>query len=279
MRGAVRRAVTHGDAKGDVGTDLWGIAVEAPVAVIINHQPWTVVLATPSDLEALVTGMLLTEQVIVSAAHIATIETAELLDEFTVSVEIPDAAIDRDAWRARSVIRRTACGLCGIESLADLQRRRDEWRAIVPVHDDAIRTAMRALAQHQPLNAATRTVHAAAWCGLDGTIHMVCEDVGRHNALDKLVGTLARADRLAESGFVLMSSRCSYEIVYKTSILNAQILASISAPTTLALRWAEALGIPLATAMGRGDGLEIVRFTTPPTPAFAPREDTQHVDR
>lgn len=277
--GVSHRAITRIDRTGATHDDTWGIAVEAPVAILINGVPWTVMLATPSDLEDLAIGMLLTEHVIDSASRITSIGVGELLDEFTVSVDIPDEAIDREALGARTLISNTACGLCGIESLADLHRRRGEWQAVVSVNDDAIRLALRTLPGHQPLNAATHSVHAAAWCALDGSIQLVREDVGRHNALDKLVGSLARAGRLAEQGFVLMSSRCSYELVYKTSVLNAQALASVSAPTNLALRWAGQLGIPLVTCLGRGDALEIVRFTPPASPPFDSFEDMVHVGR
>jgi FdhD protein len=162
----------------------------------------------------------------------------------------------------------TACGLCGVESLAELHRRaEDRVGPVVPVTDAAIRRAFAALPMHQPLNAATRSVHAAAWCDLDGAIRLVREDVGRHNALDKLIGALARTERLQDPGFVVMSSRCSYELVSKAAAANTQLLATVSAPTSLALDWAAALQLPLAGCVRSGAGDRVVRFSARATEA------------
>ncbi len=259
MPGLRHRLVHIADDAGRRDEDTWGIAVEAPVAIVVNGVPWTVMLATPVDLEALAFGILLTERVIRNPSCITDISVDEYLDEFTVRVTADHHTIDHRALRSRSLMSNTACGLCGIESLAQLHRRREEWQAVVNVDDNAIRRAMASLPSHQPLNAATHSVHAAAWCGLDGRLQTVSEDIGRHNALDKLIGSLALSGRIDEAGFVLMSSRCSYELVYKTAVLNAQLLASISAPTTLALNWASQLGIPLATCTVKDASIEIVR--------------------
>jgi FdhD protein len=162
--------------------------------------------------------------------------------------------------------------------LAVLQERQARRRAAVSareaagghapvapgVSDDAVLRAAAALPFLQPLNAATRSVHAAAWCTMDGEVALVREDVGRHNALDKLVGALARTARLDEGGFVLMTSRCSYELVAKASFTGARLIACASAPTSMALTWSAALGIPAVT-IARADGQSsVVQF--PETP-------------
>jgi FdhD protein len=159
------------------------------------------------------------------------------------------------------VLGNSGCGVCGIDSLAQLHGRHLPARAeCVAVSDEAVGRAFADLPAHQPLNARTHSVHAAAWCDLTGRVLLVREDVGRHNALDKLVGALAASHRVHEPGFVVMSSRCSYELVYKAAATNAQLLATISAPTTMALQWSAALGVPLASALRRSEQYEVVRF-------------------
>jgi FdhD protein len=252
--------VVRSSPSGVVSTDSWGIAVEAPVAITINDAPWTVMLATPADLEDLAVGLAITEQIVPRAAVITSIAVAEALGEYTVQLHALPAHINAHALHARSLLGNTACGLCGIESLASLHERRSNSLSTEPVDDGAIRRALEQLADYQPLNAATRSVHAAAWCSMQGDILHVREDVGRHNALDKLVGAVQRAGTPHARGFVVMSSRCSYELVYKAVALEAQLLATVSAPTTMALQWSRQLGMPLASTMGRSGSLEIVRF-------------------
>lgn len=247
--------IAVGAAKG-----TWEIAAEVPVQIMVNGAPFTVMLATPADLEDLARGLLLTEQVITRADSIAHMDVAGWLGDLQVSVQVDPAALRSERLGARSVLGNSGCGACGIESLAQLHGRRPAVRvASTAVSDEAVRRAFSELPAHQPLNTRTHSVHAAAWCEMSGRVLLAREDVGRHNALDKLVGALAQADRLQEPGFVVMSSRCSYELVYKASVTNAQLLATISAPTTLALHWSAALGIPLASALRRGDGYEVVR--------------------
>jgi FdhD protein len=267
MSGFVRQTVSIG--RPDTGTEedaSWGIAIESPVEIVVNGEPWTVLLATPADLGELAVGLLLTERVVTDVSAVQQVEITALFDDVRVSLTVDPAAMAPGALRARALASNTGCGLCGIESLAALQAREapqpKERLAITPT---AVLRAFDALPALQPLNRVTRSVHAAAWCTLDGEITLVREDVGRHNALDKLVGTLAARGELATPGFVVMSSRCSYELVYKATVTNAQLLATISAPTTLALRWADALALPLASLSrdrraGEGGVSAIVRF-------------------
>jgi len=247
------------DVAGGGGAREWGIAVEAPVELRINDEPWTMMLATPEDLEDLAVGLALTEQLVTDASAITALRISHWLGDWTADLTIPAPQHPR---RVRTLTGNTACGLCGLESLAAFRAGLDqlpgaERRPAIP--DPAIAAAWSALPAHQPVNQATRSVHAAAWCTLDGEIVLVREDVGRHNALDKLVGALARQQRLGEPGFIAMTSRCSVELVAKAAIARAAVLATISAPTTLALTWSETLGVPLASA---GANHQVVRFPT-----------------
>ena len=235
----------------------WGIAVEVPVELRLNGAPWTVMLASPSDLDDLAVGLALTERLVADAAGVHGLRIAQADGDWTVDVDVPTPL---RPVRARSVAGATGCGICGLESLADFRTGLAGATPLVAtqvITDAAVMAAWAALPDLQPVNAATRSVHAAAWCSPDGAVLLVREDVGRHNALDKLVGALARQGRLGEPGFVAMTSRCSVELVAKAAAARALLLATISAPTTLALITSATLGVPLACA---GPGRQVVRF-------------------
>jgi FdhD protein len=237
----------------------WGIAVEAPVELRLNGAPWSVMLASPSDLDDLAVGLALTERLVTTADAVRGLHISQTGGDWTVAVDVP--APLREA-RARTIAGATGCGVCGLESLADFHAGMDDsspGSAAPVVSDGAVRAAWAELPALQPLNVATRSVHAAAWCTLNGQVLLVREDVGRHNALDKLVGALARQGRLGEPGFIAMTSRCSVELVSKAAVAHAALLATISAPTTLALEVSERLGMPLACS---GPGQQVVRFPT-----------------
>ncbi len=256
---------THGDTHRAVQSVTWGIAVEAPVEIALNGTPWTVMLATPADLADLAVGLALTERVLRDAHAVTDVIVSEFLHDVSVNLIVPESALDTTAIRSRSLLGSTACGLCGLESLAQLHARgtsASAERQRADVSDAAILRAFAELPSHQPINAATRSVHAAAWCAPNGAIELVREDVGRHNALDKLVGALARRTMLAQPGFVVMSSRCSYELVYKASVAHTLLLATVSAPTTMALEWSNALQLPLACRVGGDSDARVVRFPT-----------------
>ena len=262
-----RRTVAVSDARRDAGGDAravtWGIAVEAPVEIALNGTPWTVMLATPSDLADLAVGLALTERVLRDAHAVTDVVVSEFLHDISVNLVVPESQLDSTAIRSRSLLGSTACGLCGLESLAQLHARGTSVNAELQradVSDAAILRAFAELPAHQPINTATRSVHAAAWCAPNGAIELVREDVGRHNALDKLVGALARRAMLAQPGFVVMSSRCSYELVYKASVAHTLLLATVSAPTTMALEWSAALHLPLACRVGGDSDARVVRF-------------------
>jgi FdhD protein len=237
----------------------WHIAVETPVEIDLNGKPWTVMMATPTDLEDLAIGLALTECVVTDVAAIQRVSIANYLDGITVDLVLPAEAISDAARTRRSLEGRAGCGLCGVEALAELPSRTN--RAVGPrvgIESSAVRAAFDALPALQPINRAAHSVHAAAWCRPDGSIELVREDVGRHNALDKLIGALVRVGRLGEPGFIAMTSRCSFELVYKAAATRAGVLATISAPTNLALEWAAALGLPLLCC---GPDRQIVSFT------------------
>lgn len=238
----------------------WGIAVESPVEIRVNGAAWTMMLATPTELEDLAVGLALTEQLVRDPAAISAIRLSSWLGEYTVDLEIPSPLPNR---RGRALAGVSGCGLCGLESLAAFRAGLDDsWARPVAdgageISDEAIRSAWAALPERQPINRETHSVHAAAWCSPDGRIEQVREDVGRHNALDKLVGARARGGHHGSAGFIVMTSRCSYELVAKAAVGRALLLATISAPTTLALAWSETLGLSLASA---GPGRQVVRF-------------------
>jgi FdhD protein len=147
---------------------------------------------------------------------------------------------------------RTGCGLCGIEEMADAIRMPPNAAPVAPLDATAVAKAFAALPHHQPMNAVNRTVHAAAWSDPHGTILLAREDVGRHNALDKLIGAMTRANLNPRHGFVLMSSRCSFELVQKCAHAGIGALATISAPTALAHKLARAAGLHLAALSQQG---------------------------
>lgn len=251
----------------------WGIAVEQPVEISINGAPWMVILATPADLDDLAIGLGVTERVVTNVAAIRDVTITTRNADLSVNLDVPESALDRRGILTRATASGTACGLCGVESMDQLQRRASGLaaghggtasaaRRTVSITDTAILAAFAALPAHQPINRATHSVHAAAWCDADGHMVLVREDVGRHTALDKLVGAMHRNGMPLEPGFVVMSSRCSFELVAKASAINASLLATISAPTTMALEWSTTLGVPLACRIGGASDGRIVRFDT-----------------
>lgn len=262
VRSATSASVpVHLSSSGPTEPGTWQLAVETPVQITVNDLPFTVMLATPAALADLAIGLLLTGQVIESVEQIHDLDVALGLAEAQVRVRTAPGAVRAERVGHRAGPGTSGCGLCGIETLAQLETRVMRSPAPrPPVTDDAVCHAWATLPSWQPLNAETRSVHAAAWCTSDGEITLAREDVGRHNALDKLVGAMAMQRRLGEAGFVVMSSRCSYELVAKASFTNASLLATISAPTTMALHWARTLALPVVSAIRHADAFAVVRF-------------------
>lgn len=228
------------------------IAVETPIEIAFGGAPFAVMMATPRDIEDFAIGFALTEGIIEAVEDIRGIEAAMGELSGRVNLTLSGERMGAHLARKRALSGRTGCGLCGIEDLSHLPTPRRRLTPTRPIDPKAIGVAVAALGTMQPLNARTRAVHAAAWCGRDGAIRASREDVGRHNALDKLIGALLRESADPDEGFVLISSRCSFEMVAKAAAFGAGTLASVSAPTSLALRRAEESGLTLI-AIARAD--------------------------
>jgi FdhD protein len=227
------------------------IAVESPVQIVIGAAPFAVMMATPSDLEDFAYGFALTEQIAGSVADIREVEIEAVADGWKIKIALTGERLQAHLARGRAMSGRTGCGLCGIEDFSQMPSP-PTLHPRAPIEPAAIRAALQELEGRQPLNHLTRAVHGAAWCGRDGRILLSREDVGRHNALDKAIGALARAGIAADSGFFLITSRCSFEMVVKAAIFGAGALVSVSAPTSLALERARRFGVSVI-AVARGD--------------------------
>lgn len=234
------------------------LAAEVPVALVFNGVSHAVMMATPRDLEAFALGFVLSEGILDQVRdcrdiEVRTVDAADAglpdgLDGIEVHLDISTRSFERLKGRRRSMAGRTGCGVCGVESFAalDLSPTPVARRGWIDRVD--LPTVLRALGELpalQILNAEAGAIHAAGWATLRGELTDVMEDVGRHNALDKLLGTLARAGRLSEPGFVVMSSRGSHELVRKCARLGIAALATISAPTATGVQVAQLAGLRL----------------------------------
>jgi FdhD protein len=253
---AVRARATTLPFDGGVRSGDRPVAIETPVNIVYGTVPYAVMMTTPADLEDFAVGFSLTEGVIRAEGDIRGVRIEEEADGLRLHVDLAPEPLHGFFARRRAMSGRTGCGVCGIEDLAALPRAGGRPVGPARVDLDAIRHALGALADHQILNEATRAMHAAAWCGLDGTILCVREDVGRHNALDKAVGALARGGIDPAEGFLLITSRCSYEMVEKAAAFGAAVLVAISAPTSLAIERAEGHGMTLV-AIARADAVTV----------------------
>ena len=232
---------------------IWQVPEEVPIAILFNSAAYAVMMATPADLDDFAAGFALAEGIITSASHIKGILTLPSEEGLTVDLAVDEKHLNRDRMVKRSLEGRVGCGLCGIEDIKDAIRMPEGIAVNTALSPQAVARAYEALPQWQPMNAVNRTVHAAAWCSADGVILLSREDVGRHNALDKLIGALAKSKSKTNlrDGFVLMSSRCSFELVQKCALAGIGALATISAPTALALQLARQAGLKLA-ALSKG---------------------------
>ena len=230
----------------------WSLPEEVPVALQLNSVPYAVMMATPADLQNFAIGFALSEGLVRNTSHISNVLVMPSGDGFTADLAIDESHIIRERMIARSLEGRVGCGLCGIEEMADAIRMPKGKLQTVHLNAAAVARAFEDLPQHQPMNALNRTVHAAAWCSVDGSILLAREDVGRHNALDKLIGAMALNAISPRDGFVLMSSRCSFELVQKCAIAGIGALATVSAPTALAYRLAKEAGLSLAALSKQG---------------------------
>lgn len=221
------------------------LAEEVPVALEFNGISHVVMLATPADIEDFALGFALSEGILNDRRECYGIDVSATALGITAHLEVSSRAFAGLKERRRNLTGRTGCGLCGTESLDQVLRPLPAAGEALRVSHAALAAAHAGLAAHQPLNGVTGAVHGAAWCSAKGEILDLREDVGRHNALDKLIGALARDGQAFDRGFVLMTSRASVEIVQKAAQVGIPMVAAVSAATALAVRTAEAAGVAL----------------------------------
>jgi FdhD protein len=245
---------------GEVGPGARDIPEETAVALVHDATTTAVMMATPADLEDFAVGFSLTEGVVAEVAEIRDLDVVwtPLGAEARVWLRAERGAAL--TARRRRLAGPTGCGLCGVDSLAEAVRAPARVGEGLSVTYAQVQAALAALQPAQALGARTRAVHAAGWWTPAQGLVAVREDVGRHNALDKLVGALARSGVSGAEGLLLLTSRVSVEMVQKAAVLGAQVLVAISAPTALAVRTAEAAGMTLI-GVARDDGFEV--FTRP----------------
>jgi FdhD protein len=218
---------------------------ETPVALNYNDRPHAVMLATPTDLEDFAVGFSVTEGIVERSADIAAIDVIPSRHGVAIMMRIPEERAARLDSMRRSLPGMGGCGLCGIEKLDAALRMPHPVGSRLRVPAEALARACRALPDLQVLGRHTGASHAAVFARPDGELQMAREDAARHNAMDKLVGHLARGGLAASSGFVVVTSRASYELVQKAATAGFELMAAISAPTGLAVRIAQATGLTL----------------------------------
>lgn len=230
------------------------VAAEMPIAVEFNGIGYAVLMATPADLNDLVTGFALAERLVERADELPEIDVHRTKRGMIVRATLVPKRAARVADRVRHRVSESSCGLCGIENLEQALRPLPRVTAISDADDAAIFAALAALRDHQPLNRETGGVHGAALVARDGTIRLAREDVGRHNAFDKLIGAMAQGGLGWDGGFALLSSRCSFELVEKAALANCPLLVTVSAPTALAVERARAAAVRLVV-LARSDAM------------------------
>jgi len=230
---------------------------EAPVALEFNGLAYAVMMATPTDLEDFALGFALTEGLAKAPGDVADLDVAETDKGWIVRAQLTGLGVEQLTERVRARVAESSCGLCGIENLEAVAKPLPPVPAHEELEPQAIFAALGDLRPHQPLTQATGAAHAAAFCSPAGAILHAREDVGRHNALDKLVGALARAGQDPADGFILSTARCSYEIVEKAVRAGASRLVTISLPTSMAVTRAKDSGLSL-WCLARTDSVLLV---------------------
>jgi FdhD protein len=260
MHEAVRTIRSDGWRNGSISESTRAVPEETAIAISYNGGTYAVMMATPRDLEDFAVGFSLSEGVVQSASQIESLEVVPLDDGIELRMWIGESLSLRLSERRRHIAGPTGCGLCGIESIAEALRPAAVVGPGQQFAAEQIVAAIQCLPALQKINIETRAVHAAAFWTRAAGIVCLREDVGRHNALDKVAGALARSGAATSEGMVLLTSRVSVEMVQKAAAMGAPLLVAISAPTALAVRMADAAGITLA-AIARSDGFEV--FTHP----------------
>jgi FdhD protein len=221
------------------------VASEVPIALVYNGVSHAVMLATPQDLEDFALGFSLSEGIVGEARQLYGVEVERFEAGIEAQISIASERMAALKLRRRSLTGRTGCGLCGAESLEHAIRRPDPVAPGGRTSPDAIHSAMAQLSDGQALHRETGATHAAGWANWDGRLLLAREDIGRHNALDKLIGAMLRKGIDPKEGFALVTSRASYEMVQKAAAAGFRLLAALSAPTELAVKLAERSGLTL----------------------------------
>lgn len=221
------------------------VAEEVPVVLVYNTVPHVVMLATPLNLEDFAVGFSLTEEIVRDVRELQGIRVVQRSKGVEVRINIPEQRFANLHGKGKNMTGRTGCGLCGASTLEQAVRTPRPVGAGLPLDAARLAAAMTGMHERQTLNQLTGAVHAAAWLDAQRGLHQVREDVGRHNALDKLIGSLSRSACNFEAGWLLVTSRASYEMVQKAASVGITLLAAISAPTGLAIRLAEECGLTL----------------------------------
>jgi FdhD protein len=230
------------------------LANEVPVALEFDGEPYAVMMLTPSDLEDFAVGFALSERIIARGSEIARIDIREGTRGIGVDVRLEKEHSARLAQRRRAIPGQSGCGICGLTTIEEALPQLAKVSAPPRLAPAALFAALQALPPQQTLNKATGAVHAASFCKPSGEIVAVREDVGRHNAFDKVIGHLSRAGIDPSGGFALLTSRCSYELVQKAVLARIPMLVTISAPTELAVSIARETDLTLV-ALARGDSV------------------------
>jgi FdhD protein len=225
---------------------------EVPIALVYNGISHAVMMATPADLEEFALGFSLSEGLIADPGQCYGIDVERGAGGIAVHLEIASGAFMALKERRRSLAGRTGCGLCGVDSLDQVCRTLPALPPAQGFTADGVRRALAAIGGHQPLTHRTGAAHAAAWCGMDGKLLIVREDVGRHNALDKAIGAMARGHVRPADGFLLITSRVSFEMAQKAAVAGVAALVGMSAPTLAAVDLADQAGMTLL-AFARGN--------------------------
>jgi FdhD protein len=221
------------------------VAAEVPVALTYNKRSHVVMMVSPLNLEDFAIGFSMTEGIITTPADVADLKIIQRAEGLEAALTVNEDCFSRLEKQRRNLVGRTGCGLCGAESLQQAMRTPATVSGKVSLTDRALQKAIKSLNDHQPLQTETGAVHGAAWCDSAGEILALREDVGRHNALDKLLGSLLRDKFDPVTGFALVSSRASYEMVYKTAAVGIEVLVAVSAATSLAIDFAHRSGMTL----------------------------------
>lgn len=230
---------------GAAGPALDRVAEEVPVELIYEDVPHGVMLATPADLEDFAVGFTLSEGLVERPSEIRGVEVRYAAESAEAHVSVAWERFTALLERRRRLTGRTGCGLCGVETAGQAVRVIKPVGTGPTVSVAELHAAIAALGERQPINALTGSVHAAAWVTPGRGIETVREDVGRHNALDKLIGARVRAGADLTQGFVLLTSRASFEMVQKSAAVGIAFIAALSAPTALAVRLARQAGVTL----------------------------------